>query len=74
MGNRGDIVLPEVRRSELACNWIPTNGGQKATKSKFDIECQAGSLGVQRGLGPGFCQALGHGKSDFQGKAGSTTL
>lgn len=53
-GNRGDIVLPEVRRSELACNWIPTNGDQNATKSKFLIECQAGSLGAQRGLGLGF--------------------
>lgn len=36
-GNRRDIVLPEVRRSELACNWILTNGDQSATKSKLDI-------------------------------------
>lgn len=53
-GNRGDIVFPEVRRSELACNWIPTNGDQNATKSEFHTECQAGSLGVQRGLGLGW--------------------
>lgn len=70
VGNRGDIVLPEVRCSELACNWIPTNGGQNATKSKFDIECQVGSLGAQRGLG----RTLGHGHGSLISKGRQEVL